>query len=310
MKSSNSNYSVGVILTQGYEYENQSWLDLMIDTGLDKILVIVNREGQEFVPIQKPRVEVIFTGKNLGGAGGFAFGMKTALQFAPEWVWTCDNDAIPETSGLVTGLLSQARLFDLDVIAPLIVSPEDKNRLSFPFRKGCKRTWERGSLRRSQLIHNQAHLFNGTLFKSSVLKNSGFPMEEMYIRGDEQEYLFRIQKAGFKVGTAVNLAIIHPSGENELRPTFFGILRACVPNVSIKFAYQIRNRGYITRKYRRIDWLAIDLFRYTSFFLFRRNPSFWGLVITARIYLKGVMGKIEIPPYIDPENWEHIYSLK
>jgi rhamnopyranosyl-N-acetylglucosaminyl-diphospho-decaprenol beta-1,3/1,4-galactofuranosyltransferase len=275
---------------------------------LDRAILVVNSEGVPSVT-DDGIMRIIRTGKNLGGAGGFARGMEEALLLGATWVWTCDDDALPSTENLVSDLLHVAKSTQLDLVAPIIVSPENHLRLSFPFRDRYRRIWDVASLKKD-IILNQAHLFNGTLFSSKILQSVGLPDARLFIRGDEQEFLFRIIRAGFKCGTITKSVIIHPSGEDELYPAFFGILRISVPSSAFKFKYQTRNRGYLTRKYARFDWFSIDLLRYVSFFLMRRHPSFKGFRISLSLYTWGMLGYITREPDLDQTDWEEINSLR
>lgn len=275
---------------------------------LDRAILVVNSEGAPSIT-DDGIMRIIRTGKNLGGAGGFARGMEEALALGATWVWTCDDDALPSTENLVSDLLQVAKSNQLDLVAPIIVSPENYSRLSFPFRDRYRRIWDVASLTKD-VIFNQAHLFNGTLFNSKILQSVGLPDARLFIRGDEQEFLFRIIRAGFKCGTATKSVIIHPSGENDLFPALFGILRISVPSSAFKFKYQTRNRGYLTRKYARFDWFVVDVLRYTSFFLIRRHPSFKGFSVVLSLYARGILGYINSEPDLDQPDWKEINSLR
>lgn len=277
--------------------------------SLDRIIIVVNIEG--FVSRREVgKFIVIHSGENRGGAGGFAFGLREALELKPDWIWTCDDDAIPEKESIVDEMNSIANDHSLDLLAPLIVSPSDNLRLSFPFRNGMRRVWDRNQIEQLSFVNGQAHLFNGTLFKTSVIESVGLPDPRLFIRGDEQEYLFRIIKSGYKVGTTTKVAMVHPSGEDELYPTCFGMLRTPIPHSALKLSYQIRNRGFLTRKYRRWDWLIVDAIRYSSFFLLRKKPRFRALVTITSLYLYGAQGKINTEcPVLTQENWDSIQKM-
>ena len=47
-----------------------------------------------------PRVKYQNTGRNLGGAGGFAFGVKAAAQAGDAYLWRMDDDTLPEPGAL------------------------------------------------------------------------------------------------------------------------------------------------------------------------------------------------------------------
>ena len=50
--------------------------------------------------IQDSRVIYRNTGKNLGGAGGFNYGMRWALEAGYEYLWIMDDDTLPEPDAL------------------------------------------------------------------------------------------------------------------------------------------------------------------------------------------------------------------
>jgi hypothetical protein len=103
--------------------------------------------------------------------------------------------------------------------------------------------------------------------------------------------------------------MIHPSGEDELHPILFNLLKVPIPLAPIKFSYQIRNRGYLTRKYFRIDWLLVDFIRYTIFFLLRFRPQPRALLATVQLYRSGLRNRIEDLKIIDEVNWARIVEM-
>ena len=58
--------------------------------------------------INDSRVIYINTGENLGGAGGFQFGIREALERHYEYFWLMDDDSIPTTRAL-DGLIKAAQ---------------------------------------------------------------------------------------------------------------------------------------------------------------------------------------------------------
>ena len=45
--------------------------------------------------LTRKNVKYINTGSNLGGAGGFSFGIKQAVQQKYEYLWIMDDDTMP-----------------------------------------------------------------------------------------------------------------------------------------------------------------------------------------------------------------------
>ena len=300
--------TVAVVLSQNDIDFNDILVKRIIELSPTFLVVVINNSS----PARRYQIEnVIFinTGKNLGAAGGFSRGISEALLLRPEFIWTCDDDAIPVSSRLLLDLKNCASDLAADVTSPAIVSSKDPERLAFPFRKFGRRLWKCSDIENFDFILGQAHLFNGTLFRASIFTEIGFPDPRLFIRGDEREFVLRIKKRGFKVLTVPKLKISHPTGEDELYPTCFGLLNTPIPQSKIKYSYYIRNRGYIVRRFHRIDWLLIDFIRYFSFFIFHKNCSFEVFAHTLSIYVNGLSGAIDEEMLIDEEVWLKLMSM-
>lgn len=88
-------------------------------------------------------VEVHYIGSktNLGGAGGFALGMLTALTLGADWIWCADDDGRPEDAHVLASLLDCARRHELDAVSPIVCDIKAPTRLAFPLRRGL--VWRR-----------------------------------------------------------------------------------------------------------------------------------------------------------------------
>ena len=70
-----------------------------------ELLVIDNHSTdgtKEYIQeyIDSNRILYYDTGSNLGGAGGFQFGLKTAVESGYEFVWLMDDDSMPTNTAL------------------------------------------------------------------------------------------------------------------------------------------------------------------------------------------------------------------
>jgi rhamnopyranosyl-N-acetylglucosaminyl-diphospho-decaprenol beta-1,3/1,4-galactofuranosyltransferase len=301
--------TAGVFVGQNIQTFDEPFRMRVSILGLQKIYLIINNDSQD-LDFNIDNFFFIHTRRNIGGAGGFSTGMRLAKIDGFEWIWTCDDDAFPTEIGLVNSLISLGNKYGAAVVAPAILSSSNPQRLSFPFRIGLRRVWNYDEIKNIPYLEGQAHLFNGTLFRSLVIDSVGLPKQELFIRGDEIDYLFRIAKHGHKVITVPSLTVVHPSGEEELFDTLFGLLRVQVPNSEMKYFYQFRNRGYLTRKYLRFDWAVVDSIRYASFFLLRRKPFFRLYLFTMRIYLKGFMLDLISDSTIPLTLWKSVLDLR
>lgn len=286
---------VGVMVTQSLPSELEELTRPIPLEQFDTYILIVNSIGENYETTIK-NLRIVNTGKNLGGAGGFSLGIQLALQHSPDWIWTSDDDARPEDALVLSNLISCAETHDLNVCAPIIVEPDQNERLSFPFWIGRKRVWMRSKLDPFEILSGQAHLFNGTLFRASAINEVGIPLAELFIRGDEQEYLMRFRKFNKKVASCSRAAMIHPGAGEDLFPVFPGLLKVSLPRSEVKLWYQIRNRGFNVREYKRIDWLVIDFYRYSAYCLIQKKPKLKLLRTIFSLYLLGLrrnLGKME-----------------
>jgi rhamnopyranosyl-N-acetylglucosaminyl-diphospho-decaprenol beta-1,3/1,4-galactofuranosyltransferase len=213
---------------------------------------------------------------NLGGAGGFALGMLTALAQGADWVWCADDDGRPADEHVLATLLDVARSRGLGEVSPVVADIADPGRFAFPVRSGLR--WKRGpeALREQEFLPSYASLFNGALFAAATLEQVGVPDLRLFARGDETEIHRRMLRAGVPFGTALTTSYLHPDGAEEFKPILGGRLSAQYPDEAWKRYYTYRNRGYLMRQPGMRWLLPLELVRFTWFFLVtRRDPAGW-----------------------------------
>ena len=208
---------------------------------------------------------------NLGGAGGFAYGILTARALGADWVWLADDDGRPaETSTLAT-LLDAARRYELAMASPLVVDQDDPGRLAFPLRRRLRWAHRVEDLGGRPLVAGVATLFNGALFSAAALDAVGVPDPRLFIRGDEVEVHRRLARSGLRFGTCTDARYLHPSGTPDVETVLAGRLPVYVPVDRSRRDRAFRNLGYLTSqpglRWRR--WP--DEARYAWYFLVRRR---------------------------------------
>ena len=81
-------------------------VESLLNQSFSKLdIIIVNNNSndgtEEYVlSLNNDRIKYYNTGANLGGAGGFAFGVKKALQLGYDYAWLMDDDTIPDNTAL------------------------------------------------------------------------------------------------------------------------------------------------------------------------------------------------------------------
>lgn len=135
--------------------------------------------------------------ENSGGAGGFCGGMKLASQLDVDHLWMMDDDVLPEPDCLEK-LLEQ---MSPEVGITLPSRTDERNQdyavtkfdLSNPFLYTIR---SRKTMVRSQDILGDTMAicdmpFEGPLISLSVIRQVGFPREDMFIIFDDTEYAHR-----------------------------------------------------------------------------------------------------------------------
>lgn len=212
--------------------------------------------------------------RNLGGAGGFALGMLTALSLGAEWVWLGDDDGRPADEHALSTLLEVAEQRRLAAVSPVVVNIDTPETLAFPMRRGL--TWKRevADLGGEDFLPGIASLFNGALFRSSTLDVVGVPDYRLFFRGDEVEIHRRIVRSGLPFGTTLRTKFLHPDGSAEFKPMLGGRFHAQDPSDANKRYYTYRNRGYLLSQPGMRKLGMLEVLRFGLYFIAqRRDPK-------------------------------------
>ncbi|MGY1690046.1 galactofuranosyltransferase GlfT1 [Geodermatophilus sp. SYSU D01105] len=246
---------------------------------VDSVVVVDNgpdQPAEEVVRASELPHTYLLSQANLGGAGGFALGMLTALAEGADWVWCADDDGRPADEHVLATLLAVARERGLAEVSPAVADIDAPESFAFPVRTGLRWKGERSGLGEEDFLPGYASLFNGALFAAGTLSRVGVPDLRLFARGDETEIHRRLVRAGLPFGTALRAVYLHPNGRDEFQPILGGRLSAQYPESAWKRFYTYRNRGYLMRQ-PGMRWLfPLELVRFTWFFLVtRRDPAGW-----------------------------------
>lgn len=221
-----------------------------------------------------------------GSAGGFAIGIKFALDSGADYVWTLDDDGFPDLNCLST-LLDFAIFEDLDVSSPLSLSQEDHSQTANPYLFGIRKVTDVNKIRRRDIWFKKVQLYNGALFSRDIIVQIGYPRKELFLRGDEMDFYYRAKAAKAKMGLVTEALFYHPSGAPEFANSRNSLLGVIIPTVANKKFYQFRNRGFLIREYHLFPNAIYDWIRYPIFFLVYPGRNFQGFKQWKKLWLQG-----------------------
>ena len=180
------------------------------------ILVIDNASTDKTVEVVVPltiesNVHYYNTGANLGGAGGFNFGMRTAVQEGYDLVWVMDDDCLTEPQALAA-LLDAAENIEGDWGFLSSVARWTDGRI-------CLMNVQRHPLY-TNITNFQADLqpctiasFVSLLVPSTRIAEVGLPIAEFFVWTDDWEFTRRLSRRWpcYVVGTS---RVVHASATN------------------------------------------------------------------------------------------------
>ena len=284
---------VAVVVTMARPRELEALLDPLDRQrpGPDATIVVENTPRRETAEVLRrhPDVRHLVSQRNLGGAGGFAYGILSALADGATHVWLMDDDGLPLEPDCLGVLAAFSDAHRADVVSPVIVDVEDASRLAFPYLVGGRWRWTRSEVGEAGApLRRTAHLFNGALVRADALSRYGIPDYRLFLRGDETDFLFRVLRGGGVVVTLPEVAFRHPSGDGDKVRLLGGMLHAVVPPDPSKQFYFFRNRGYVLRRHRLAAQALHDAVRYSLYFLWVRRGDFRGFARWGRTMALGM----------------------
>lgn len=202
---------------------------------LDEIIVIENGStdgSAEYVRLNHPRITLFETGTNLGGAGGFAWGVELALKHGHSLAWLMDDDAEPRR----------------DALAPLVAVMESEPRPGFaaPLVEDETGSVVQGNLptistdANAQIVAQRlggialSHTtFVGALVDLELSAGMPLPYSDFFIWFDDVEYTKRLARAAVGIHV-VEARMKHPNNAGN-------------KDMGGRLYYYLRNQLWLTR---------------------------------------------------------------
>ncbi|MCR5451769.1 MAG: glycosyltransferase family 2 protein, partial [Lachnospiraceae bacterium] len=180
------------------------------------------------------------TGSNLGGAGGFNYGIRLAAEEGYSFVWVMDDDSMPKSEALAQFIEAGRSLNGRFGFLSSRVLWTDGNP--------CKMNVQRRTLTKNLLeFENDIEpvviaSFVSMFIPVKIVKKLGLPIKEFFIWTDDWEFSRRISRK-YPCYAIRSSVVIHETVEN----TGADISRSPVEKLD-RFAFAYRNEVYLYKR--------------------------------------------------------------
>jgi GT2 family glycosyltransferase len=191
-----------------------------------------------------PDIELVSMPHTAGGAGGFAEGLRAAMDRGAEWAWMMDDDAAPHVDALHE--LLQIVDDPGNVYGSIAVSGEQTSWVTTLLDSPKHVVSEVAEIPIKARV--QSLPFLGFLIHRSLVDRIGLPDAGYFIAADDIEYCIRAERAGAGIFVAGRSRIEHPKSDRYTAHVP-GRDLICLRLAPWKRYYDTRNRLLIARKY-------------------------------------------------------------
>ena len=185
------------------------------------------------------RIHYFDTGSNLGGAGGFQYGIRKGVELGYDYLWLMDDDCIPRPGALAA-----------------LLKHEPKGPCGFLTSKVL---WKDGSIckmnvQRAELTKNVSNFSKGQvqpvvmasfvslLLRTDVVRELGLPIKEFFIWTDDWEFTRRISRK-YPCYLVTDSVVMHKSKMNIKAD-----ISSDTPDRLDRFYYLYRNDVFLYRR--------------------------------------------------------------
>lgn len=255
-------------------------------------------DGTEFLLLDKGLIDVVngthihYKKLNIngGGAKGFSLGMKTAYNDGADAFWMMDDDGLPDTKALE---ILVPYLEKYNFVAPIVLSRTNRDKLC-GLVKGSYDPNILLDIYHNKVMKGYVNPFNGGLFSRKLVKEVGFPKEELFIYGDELNYKERCEDKGYICYGIFDAKHYHPNFNVNDHERWGKMVRFIKKPLSMYC--QNRNIVYNTkRRFRKQPLKSLAKLLYMpieyNLFILLKHPSCKWFNIINKAYFDGLFNR-------------------
>jgi GT2 family glycosyltransferase len=172
---------------------------------------------------------------NIGGAGGFAVGIRHAVEVMhADAVWLMDDDTVP-SAGALAELLDAARRYPgtVDLVSSRVVWTDGRDHpMNTPRRRPWADRHARSAAAAIGAIPIRSSSFVSTLISSRAIRRTGLPIADYFLWNDDFEFSCRLLRHG--------VGLLIPASVVQHRTAIFGY-----GDPGERFYFEIRNKFWM-----------------------------------------------------------------
>lgn len=258
------------------------------------ILVVDNAstdETEKYISLIKSKYDNLYyknTGANIGGAGGFNFGMRWSVEAGYEYVWVMDDDCLPYSDALQKLIEADDMLNGKYGWLASAVLWKDGHECKMNRVKLKKSFYEYLEYMQYGIVQAEQATFVSLFLKTKTIREAGLPIKEFFIWGDDIEYTRRISvRMHLPCFIAGRSKVIHAMKENT-----GSNIATDIPERIDRYKYAFRNECYL---YRQEGWKGICYYfakcgwNLLKIVLKSKNYKFKRIIVLIKSVLIGLM---------------------
>lgn len=238
---------VAVIVTHNRIEKLRITLTRVFAEQLDHVFIFDNASSDgtpEWLAQQlEPRLTVMSSEQNVGGAGGFSAAMQRAVEeIDPDWIVVMDDDGRPKQGAIAEFRKSEHA--EWDAVGAAVLTPDGRVcEMNRPYRNPFWHFPEfirtlTGQGRQGFHLQDDAYAedasaveidmasFVGLFLSRKAVACSGFPDARLFVYGEDQLYTLQMRRKGLRIGFIPQIRFEHDtaarqgSGGVVLRPVW------------------------------------------------------------------------------------------
>lgn len=252
----------------------------------------------EMIQFQYRMPEIVYmnTGANLGGAGGFQFGVKKALLAGYQYVWLMDDDTLPESDALCELMAADQALGGKWGFLSSAAYWTDGGMCKANRQKKTLFTFVKEEDFKKDFVPVVMGSFVSLLVKSSVIGEVGLPIAEYYIWTDDYEFCGRISDK-YKCYAVPKSKVVHAMKNH----TKADLARDQISRIG-RYRCLFRNDVHCYRRYGIQGWVYIflkDIYNVINVLFYSKEEKKEKI----KVLLEGVREGIHFYPQIEMINF-------